>query len=281
MTSPDLAILACYAHPDDEQGITGYLKRCHDQGIRTAILCSTRGEVGEIADPTLATPETLGAVREDELRSAAAVVNVDELFFLDYRDSGMRGTPPNQDPRAFINAEPHKAIGDIVRVIRTFKPTVVVTFDETGAYGHPDHIAIYHWTKTAFAAAGDPTQYPEMGAPFQPARLFYASVARSFLRYMSTIVEQMGIHTVFTKEMIEHMGLPDEWITNRINVAESVLLKRRSLEMHKTQLNPNSVFSRLPEEQWNAFRAVENYSFAAGVPFPAGADDQDLFAGLR
>ena len=68
----DLSILASYAHPDDEQGIVGTLRNALDEGIRVGLLCATRGEVGEIAEPSLATPETLGTVREQELRRAKA-----------------------------------------------------------------------------------------------------------------------------------------------------------------------------------------------------------------
>jgi LmbE family N-acetylglucosaminyl deacetylase len=98
---PYLSILACYAHPDDEQGVTGTLRLALDAGIRVGLLCATRGEVGEIADPSLATPETLGEVREQELRRACEIIGIKDLYFLDYRDSGMVGTPENKDPRVY------------------------------------------------------------------------------------------------------------------------------------------------------------------------------------
>src|SRR4051812_35492293 len=100
----EFSILGSYAHPDDEQGISGTLRICLDKGYHVGLLCATRGEVGEIADPSLATPETLGEVREQELRKAAEVLGFSNVYFLDYRDSGMDGTPENKDPRAFINA---------------------------------------------------------------------------------------------------------------------------------------------------------------------------------
>src|SRR3954471_24762381 len=159
----DLSILASCAHPDDEQGISGTLHACVQRGVRTGLLCATRGEVGEIADPSLATPETLGEVREQELRKAAEVLGFSNVYFLDYRDSGMDGTPENKDPRAFINADETEAVGKIVKVIREFKPTVIVTFDPTGGYGHPDHLAINRWTLKAFNMAADPACYPEAG----------------------------------------------------------------------------------------------------------------------
>src|SRR5690348_1825885 len=210
MVMADLSILASYAHPDDEQGIVGTLRNALDEGIRVGLLCATRGEVGEIAEPSLATPETLGAVREQELRRAAEIVGIQQLYFLDYRDSGMDGTPENKDPRAFINANSNEAVGRIVKIIREFKPTVIVTFDATGGYGHPDHIAIHRWTTEAFQAAGDATRYPEAGTIFAPRRLFYASVPRSARKRMQEVMQKMGIDSVFNRIPEDKFGMPDE-----------------------------------------------------------------------
>lgn len=277
----DLSMLACYAHPDDEQGISGTLTMYREQGIRTAILCATRGEVGEIADPSLATPETLGQVREEELRRAAQWLNLSNLYFIDYRDSGMDGTAENKDPRAFMNADELEAIGRIVKVIREFKPTVMVTFDETGGYGHPDHLAISKWTTSAFHQAGDPTCYPDAGLAFAPKRLYYASMPRSGIRRLQEFLKTTGADSVFAKMDPTKMGMADERITNRINVAPYVELKRKSLSEHKTQMDPNSPFAKIPESDWNEWRSTEYFAHEAGTPIPAGADQGDLFAGLR
>jgi LmbE family N-acetylglucosaminyl deacetylase len=277
----DLAILASYAHPDDEQGVSGTLRLCLDQGIRVGLLCATRGEVGEIADPRLATPETLGEVRERELRKAAELIGISTIYFLGYRDSGMDGTPENADPRAFVNADEDEAVGRIVAVIREFKPTVVVTFDETGGYGHPDHIAVQRWTTRAFYAAGDSRAYPGAGPAFAPRRLFYSSIPRSLRVTFSEYFKSHGIDSVFARIPADKFGLPDELITNRVNVAQYVWLKKRSLGAHKTQLNPNGPMARVPEDLWDQWRSTENFAFAAGEPLPAGADPGDLFSGLR
>jgi LmbE family N-acetylglucosaminyl deacetylase len=267
----DLAILAVYAHPDDEQGITGTLRRCVENGIRTGILCATRGEVGQIADPALATPETLGAVREQELRRAAAVIGVQHVYFLDYRDSGMAGTPENADSRALVNADESAAVSQISKIIREFKPTVLVTFDESGAYGHPDHIAIQRLTTRAFYAGGE----------FAPRRLFYSSITRSMIRRMVDYLRAHNASSVFNEMDLEKMGLPDERITNRIDVSRYVALKRQSLNEHKTQNAPDGPFAIIPEELWKQWRSVESFALVAGEPFPLGADPGDLFAGLR
>ena len=153
-----LSLMAVFAHPDDESfGIGGTLARYGaDPGVRVVLVCATRGEAGEISNPELASSERLGEVREQELRCACRTLGVEDLFFLDYRDSGMAGTAENEDPRALAQADFDEAVGKIVAHIRREQPDVVVTFDENGGYGHPDHIAIHHLTKAAFAAAADP-----------------------------------------------------------------------------------------------------------------------------
>lgn len=279
----DLAILASYAHPDDEQGVTGSLAWYAEQGVRTGLICATRGELGEIADPALATPENLGEVREQEMRGAAAVAKIQHLWFLDYRDSGMRGTEGNKDPRAFMNVGEKEALGKIVRIIREFKPTVMVTFDPTGGYGHPDHIRINQLTAQAFRVAKDASQYPEAGPAWEAKRLYYASMPRSRIRQLAKVAEEAGMSSNFTGMNIEELGLPDEAITNQIEVAEYLDLKRKSLGNHKTQLNPNSPFARIPAEVTAQWRSIEYFVLADGVPVDTtdpGAM-RDLFAGLR
>lgn len=279
----DLAMLACYAHPDDEQGVSGALAWYQEQGVRTGLVCATRGELGEISDPALATPENLGQVREQEMRGAAAAINVQHLWFLDYRDSGMRGTEGNQDPRAFMNVDEREALGKLVRIIREFKPTVMVTFDESGGYGHPDHIRISQLTAKAFHVAADASQYPEAGPAWETKRLFYASMPRNRIRQLAKVAAEAGMKSNFDGMDIEKLGLPDEQITNRINVEAYLARKRESLNHHRTQLNPNSPWARMPEEVTREWRRQEYFALVAGAPLdtsdPAAAGD--LFAGLR
>ena len=277
----DLAILAVYAHPDDEQGVSGTLAKYAREGVRTGLICATRGEVGEIADPALATPETLGAVRERELRDAMTVLGVQQVWFLDYRDSGMVGTAPNGDSRAFMNADGEEAVGRIVRIIREFKPQALVTFDATGGYGHPDHLAIHRWTTEAFAAAADPARYPDAGPAWQADRLFYGAIPRSAVRRMFKLFTESGMDSPFTGVDPEQMGMPDEEITNVADVSELADLKMDSLRRHATQMAPDSPFARLPAEVTRRMRSTEYFSLALGAPFPAGADPSDLLAGLR
>ena len=146
-----LTLLTVFAHPDDESfSCGGTLARYASQGVRVASVCATRGEVGMISDPSLATRETLGQVREEELREASRVMGIAELHFLGYLDSGMEGTAENQDPRSLAQADPQAVIGALVQQIRRLRPQVVITFDREGIYGHPDHKAVHKYTTEAF-----------------------------------------------------------------------------------------------------------------------------------
>lgn len=101
-------ILGVFPHPDDEGTMSGTLLKYVQAGIEAGLICITRGEVGEISDPALATPETLGEVREGEMRAAVKVLRVEHLWFLGYRNSGMAGTPENEDPRSLVRPIPPK-----------------------------------------------------------------------------------------------------------------------------------------------------------------------------
>ena len=150
-------LLAVRAHPDDESSATGgILARYGALGVRTGVVICTRGEEGEIRDPSLdpvADRPHLRAIRERELRQACALLGVAELRLLGYRDSGMPGTPANQHPDAFIQADPSEAAGRLVRIIRVLRPLVIVTEPPGGGYAHPDHIMCHQVSLAAFHAA--------------------------------------------------------------------------------------------------------------------------------
>ncbi len=278
----ELSLLGLFAHPDDEQLMSGTFAKAAVEGIRTGLVCATRGEYGEIADPTLATPETLGHVRELELRAACAVVGIKYLYFLDYKDSGWFDRPENQAPDAFSNADPEEAVERLVRIIREFKPTVMVTFDPAGGYGHLDHVQIWRFSMEAFEAAADPSRYPGAGEAWQTQRLFYNSFPRSRMQRFSEFMERMDLESSYRNLPFADRGFTDEEITNVVDVSEWVPFKEKSLSMHATQMDPNSLFRKLPSDMLMELRATEHFSLAKGAPLPDTEEARgDLFAGLR
>jgi LmbE family N-acetylglucosaminyl deacetylase len=159
-------LMTIFAHPDDETfGMAGTLRRAISAGRPVAVVCATRGEAGEIADPSLGTKETLGAVRERELRQAMAAVGVEDVRFLDYHD----GRLPEADR--------DEAVAKIVRHLREFKPDVVVTFAPNGGYGHVDHMAIHRLALAALNAAANPERLSNQ-PPHRIRKLYYSSFPR-------------------------------------------------------------------------------------------------------
>lgn len=266
MAEEGKTILAAFGHPDDEIWGSGATVASYAAaGVRVARVSGTRGEVGEIADPALATRETLGAVREEELRCSCRELGISDLFFLDYRDSGMAGSEDNRHPLAFVNAPLDEVVGKLVKIIRQVRPQVMITFDRTGAYGHPDHIRIFEAATAAFAQAGDPNSFPEQIAeglqPYSPAHLYYTALPRTFFRDLFTQLKAMGFDMGPMAQIdIEQFGTPDEEIRAVIETGSFVENKLRAFACHRTQLAEENMFSRLPDAIRAGFMAREYFS---------------------
>jgi len=275
-------LLGVFAHPDDENLMSGALLHYGTTGVETGLIYATRGEVGEISDPALATPENLGRVREQEIRTVAQALHVSKLWFLDYRDSGMAGTPENQDPLAFVRVHLADAVGRLVAIIREFRPDVVVTFDESGAYGHPDHIAIYQYTTSAFHAAADSALYPELGPAHATSKLYYTGFPRSAI---TTMMEWLGgqedFRNTFRSLDINTLGLSDEQISVRLNVEQWQEAKARIGAMHRTQINPNTFMAQIPQDVQRHWRSLECYQLATSRVGPDVIGENDLFARIQ
>lgn len=269
-------LLGVFAHPDDEGFIGGALLHYHSLGVETGLVYATRGEVGEIFDPVLATPENLGQVREAEMWAAADVLGVQHLWFLNFRDSGMEGTPANKDPRALINASPAAVVGELVAVIRQFRPQVMVTFDETGGFGHPDHMAIYRNTVGAFHAAADGVQYPEAGPAHAVSKLYYSSYTRWQFVTLAEWVDRDS--DVFRGKDPHEIGIPDDKISVLLGVEQWQDVKARARSMHRTQINPNNAVLSLPEDIQHKWRSTEFYQLATSRVGPDVMGENDLFA---
>jgi LmbE family N-acetylglucosaminyl deacetylase len=186
-------ILAVLAHPDDESfGLGGTLALYARRGYDTYLICATRGEVGTVDAEHLNGFKDIAELRSAELKRAAQILGLKEVFFLDYRDSGMPGTEDNKHPNAQINHPVEEVAGKVVKYIRELKPDVVLTFDPIGGYMHPDHIHIHKATVLAFEKADDASFHPEAGSPFKPRLLYYQVFPRSFLKWMTRLMPLFG-----------------------------------------------------------------------------------------
>jgi mycothiol conjugate amidase Mca len=287
MKDETLTLMAVHAHPDDEVfGTGGVLAKAAAEGIHTVLVTATRGEAGEIHDPDLNPDEArdrLGSIREDELRRAAAILGIGELHFLGYRDSGMAGSPENGDPRNFRNADPEEATGRLVRIIRQVRPQVIVTYDERGGYGHPDHIAAHRAAVAAFDAAGDPHRFSDQNLPaWQPQKLYYTAFSRSTFVRFGNLFRERGLPPPFEDPDFDVAAItvPDEVITTRVDVREYMRQRRGAMLAHRTQIPADHPLLTLPEDLAQEAWSTETFIRARSlVPTPESEDD--LFAGLR
>ncbi len=181
------------AHPDDESfGIGSTLAQYAAAGVKTYYVCSTGGELGTVAPKRLKGHDTIAKLRSVELECAARVLGLTRVFYLGYRDSGMRGSDDNKHPDSLAMAPIEEVARRAVRIIREIKPDVVITHNTDGGYGHPDHIATNNATVKAFYASGDPTQYPEAGPIFQPNKLYFGVRSRKLMKMMVRLMPLFG-----------------------------------------------------------------------------------------
>ena len=272
-----LSVLAIFAHPDDEGfGSGATLAMLASKGARITLVCATNGDVGEISDPALATPDTLAQVRQEELRRAMEVTGVSDVRFLGYRDSGMDGTEDNQHPDCLNQAEPARVVGQIVDTMREVHPHLLMTHDPTGGYGHPDHIATHRHSKAAYEAASHENNRA-VGDPWATPLLYYACFPKSIFRELWHKMTELGIEPPFARELADHIGSPDEDVTTTLSLREYVDTKIASLDCHRTQLNPDGPFNKLPQEYLREFMSTEYFTLAA---VSGTGNHEDLLAGL-
>lgn len=275
----ELRLLVSFAHPDDEVfGCGGVMALNRQRGIHTTLVCATKGEAGEISSPDLADASNLAVVREQELRQAAEYMCVDDLHFLGYRDSGMAGTAENQHPMAFMNADASAVVSRLVGLIRSVRPQVIITFDPTGGYGHPDHIAIHQHTLAAFDAAADPAYAPHLGAAWQTQRLFYPAFRPEIFTSLRDQLISQGIEPPDWGEGAD-IDFVEQPIHAGIDVSAVAGPKWSAFKSHRTQFGPNHPFMQVPESFVMNLLSTEWFELAWPETKPE-PPYTDLFAGL-
>ena len=270
-------LLLTHAHPDDEVfGTGGILAKYAAAGHRTVVVYCTRGEVGEIHDPDLDAEEAagrLGEIREREVREAAEILDIKEMYFLGYRDSGMAETDDNRHPEAFMNAPFDEAVGRLLDIMREVAPDVVVTYDDDGGYGHPDHVLCIRVTVEAFKRA--------QGQPWAPRKLYYSARAREGFRRQVQALAEHGIKTPWVNDdfNFDEYGTPESEITAHIDISQYVGLKKRALAVHRTQIPADFFYLSIPDDALSAASGTE-YFLRVFPPSLPGEHEADLFAGL-
>jgi mycothiol conjugate amidase Mca len=279
-------LVAVHAHPDDECiGTGGILAQYGAEGVRTVLVTCTDGAVGEISDPALATPANLVEVRARELDASVRLLGIKRLVKLGYRDSGMAGTADNDNPASFHQASFDEAVERVVTVVRAERPQVVVTYDERGGYGHPDHVRAHQVAVAAFEAAGDASRYPAAGPAWAPTKLYYNVFPRSAMQRFAERMREAGLEVPFARQSEEAIaegkdppfGVADDRVTTTIDVSGYVGAKRAALEAHATQMGPEQFFMRLPQSLFAEIFSRETFQRVHG---PGQTPETDLFSGL-
>jgi mycothiol S-conjugate amidase len=281
-----LCLLCVHAHPDDEASKgASTVARYHADGVRTVLVCCTGGEEGDILNPAMDTPEVradIGRVRMAELKAATDIIGYDETVLLGYRDSGMPDTEANARPDSFAQAPLDEAVERLVAVIRRERPQVVVTYgDNQTEYPHPDHIRVHDISILAFDSAGDPDRYPEAGAAFTPAKLYYNVWSGERFLEMQAKFDELGIKSPFDEKWMARMARTVPYTTS-IDVRGFNHIRGEALKAHATQVDPTSPFwFGLPPEVLRDIHPYDEFRLAQSRVGPTDVTEDDLFAGVR
>ena len=287
MVDRPLTLMAVHAHPDDEAtGTGGVLAKYAAEGIRTVLVTCTDGSCGDApggikpGEPGH-DPAAVAALRREELEASCRVLKVGELELLGYKDSGMMGWPQNDAPGAFWTTPVPEAAERLAELMRLYQPDVVVTYDENGFYGHPDHIQAHRITMAAVELTGI------------PAKVYWTTAPRSAMAEFGRIIRELGGDWDLPEEdaadgaapeqgpeaEMPQIGLPDEEISTWVDVTEYGARKYEALKAHASQ-SENIFFLNLGVERFTQLMGRETFvrvQDSTGAPLP----EDDLFAGLR
>ncbi|MCQ4212448.1 PIG-L family deacetylase [Streptomyces longispororuber] len=277
MNDGPLTLMAVHAHPDDEAtGTGGILARYAAEGVRTVLVTCTDGSCGDgpggvkPGDPGH-DPAAVARMRRQELESSCEILKISDLEMLDYGDSGMMGWPGNDAPGAFWQTPVEEGAARLAELLRHYRPDVLVTYDENGFYGHPDHIQANRITMAALAMT-----------ELTP-KVYWTTMPRSAMQRFGEVLREFG------EDMPEpdpaetaapaEIGLPDEEITTWVDTAAYGGQKFDALAAHASQ-GENIFFLKMGQERFTELMGVETFVRVRDTT-DAPVPENDLFAGLR
>jgi len=276
-------LLAVLAHPDDESfGMGGTLALYASRGVDVHLVCATRGEVGEVDD--LKGFASIAELREAELRCAAVHLGLKGVHFLDYRDSGMDGSPDNQHPNSLAAQPLDEVAAKVVHNIRELHPQVVLTFDPIGGYRHPDHIAIHKATVRAFEQAANSDFAPDGRPPFQPQRIYFHTIPHGFLKTVVRLLRLFGkdAHKWGKNGDIDLAAIAEvDYPTNaRIDIRSVLEKKEKAGACHASQ-GGGRMGGNLAGSILRLFSGQENFMRAYPPAETGEKVERDLFASVN
>jgi mycothiol S-conjugate amidase len=281
--------MTVHAHPDDESSKGAATSaRYVAEGHEVMVVTCTGGEAGSILNPAMNRPgvlDDLPAVRRAEMARAAEILGVQHRW-LGFVDSGLpEGDPTPPLPEGcFALQDLDVATKPLVALIREFRPHVVVTYDETGGYPHPDHIRCHEVSVAAFDAAGHADRFPGTGAPWQPLKLYYSQgFSKARLAALHEALTTRGLESPYGEMLAnwaENRRDPGERVTTRVQCADWFDVRDKALLAHATQVSPTDRWFIIPLDIQREVWPFEEYELARSfvdVPEP----EDDLFAGIE
>jgi LmbE family N-acetylglucosaminyl deacetylase len=269
MNDEKLKLMCVLAHPDDESlGLGGILAKYAAEGIKTYLITATGGERGWFGDPgAYPGAEALAAIRKEELRAAAKALGIRQVNWLGYQDGELD------------RADHQEVITKIVKHLRRVRPHVVVTFDPSGAYGHPDHIAICQFATAACAAAGDPGFADGDGTSHRVSKLYYMAETKDDLVAYEEAFGELVVQV--NGEERRGVGWEPWAITTRIDTAPYWRQVWDAIACHQSQLPGYEALMNLPEERRKRLFDTQKFYRAYSLVDGGSGIEQDLFSGLR
>ncbi len=285
--SESLRLMAVHAHPDDESSKGAatsayYLSR----GVEVLVVTCTGGERGDVLNPKLADdPDVLRDIAEYRRREMAAAVEAlgVQHTWLGFVDSGLpEGDPLPPLPEGCFALEPLEVASEpLVRLMRSFRPHVVTTYDENGGYPHPDHIRCHEVSVEAYHAAGDAARYPHAGEPWQPSKLYYnQTFSRGRILAFHQAMQEEGIESPFEEWIKSWDERAERPITTRVPCSDYFDVRDRALLAHATQVDPDGSFFAIPLEMQRRIWPTEDYELAH-AHVEVSLPEDDLFAGIE
>jgi mycothiol S-conjugate amidase len=291
-----LRLMAVHAHPDDESSKgAATMARYAREDVEVLVATMTGGERGSILNPAMERPEVLAnlpEIRRAEMAKAREILGVEQRF-LGFVDSGLpEGDPKPPLPEGSFALVPLPVTAaPLVRLVRDFRPHVMLTYDESGGYPHPDHIKTHQVAVEAFEAAADPDRYREAGGePWQPLKMYYF-VTFHQAKYAALHEElvRRGLESPYSKifeeweerarKRLERGDRPLE-ITTRVAAADYFQIRDDALRAHATQIDPNSSWFACPRDVERTAWPTEDYHLARSL-VDTELPEADLFAGIR
>lgn len=293
-------LLFVHAHPDDESSQSaGSIAKYASEGAQVTLVTCTLGERGEILVPEWEhySPQELGKKRIAELEAAMAHMGLTDHEFLGgagtYHDTGMaiddEGkviAPPDAPDGAFWNADLLEAANHLVKIIRSRRPQVLVTYNPFGGYGHPDHIQAHRVAMYAMTLAAAPSHAPELGEAWQVQRALWGAYNTIAWRKAIPLIRERGMipesfEEQFSAREQRMLKASDDHIAAVVPLTGFADICRNALGEHKSQVNITDPFWQIHGFVQTIDGAGEAYEFGCGVPFPDGdGPSADLFAGL-